>query len=401
MRIASRFLHAVAFAGTAALGACGRPASPVPVAARAPVAPALTESEIRELDIEYLREREKRDPTGATDPARLGALYLGRGRESGDPRDMILAEEAARRSLRNRASHNLQAAQVLQASLLAQHRFAEARRIAVALRDGEPENAGYQASAGEIWMELGEYDSARVAFASVRAAAGDPAVAPRLARWAEINGETDKARRVMRAGLATVLKLADVPREQVAWYWMRVGDIERRAGNLAAADSAYGAGLAVRPDDYRLLSAAAHSALLQRNWTRAVDLGEQSIAQLLDPATLGTLSDAHAAMGDTAKSNEYARVLDAVVLQQPGEYHRAWSLFLLDRGRHATTIHRKVREELRTRKDIYAFDLLAWSLHKQGRHREASAAMQRALSLGTRDPQLAQHAAAIQQALEK
>jgi len=54
---------------------------------------------------------------------------------------------------------------------------------------------------------------------------------------------------------------------------------------------------------------------------------------------------------------------------------------------------------MKTRRDIYAYDLLAWSLHKQGRDAEASRAMAIALSQGTKDPQLARHAAAIECAM--
>src|SRR5207247_2614697 len=106
-----------------------RSAPPRQAAAAAP-APALSESEIRDLDIEFYKARAKRDPTGAADLARLAGLYLQRSRETGDPRDAVRAEQAARRSLRNRASHNDQAEQVLSSSLLSQHRFAEALVVA-------------------------------------------------------------------------------------------------------------------------------------------------------------------------------------------------------------------------------------------------------------------------------
>ena len=80
------------------------------------------------------------------------------------------------------------------------------------------------------------------------------------------------------------------------------------------------------------------------------------------------LSDAYAALGDTTRSEEFARVLDVAVSKQPGAYHRAWSLFLLDHDRHVETVYKKIRTELATRKDVYGYDLLAWALHKQGRN---------------------------------
>ena len=383
------------FAGVAA---CGRQATP-PQAVDRPVVALRTDAEIRDLDIQYFTERAKNDPTGALDLARLSALYLARGRETGDPRDAILAEEAARKSLKNRHERNGAATQVLQTALLAQHRFDEALPLAHRARDMDPDNAALRAAVGDIEMELGMYDSARVSFSNLHTTLGDPAVAPRLARWAEIQGDPDKARRLLHAALVNVLKTPTVPREQVGWFWLRVGDVELRQANFAAADSAYRSGLAAHPDDYRLLSAIAHSALRQGKWQRAVTFGERAIAVTLDPATLGVLSDAYAALGDSSKSAEYAHVLDVSVLQQPGAYHRAWSLFLLDHNRHLDVVSRKIREELKTRKDVYAYDLLAWSLHKQGKDQEASKAMAQALREHTKDPQLTSHANAIRHAL--
>ena len=397
----NRFARVMMFAGAAVLfTACGRPASPARTASmQNPVVPLKTESEIRELDIEYFAQRARRDPTGALDLAHLSALYLARGRESGDPRDAILAEEAARHSIRNRKERNGAASQVLETALLAQHRFDEALPLAIAARDADPQNAGLRAALGDIQMEMGAYDSARVSFAAVHAPVGDPATAPRLARWAEIEGQPEKARRLLHAALTTVQKLPEVPREQLAWYWLRIGDVELRTGHPVAADSAYRTGLAVHPDDYRLLAALAHSALVQQDWKRAIALGERAIAVTLDPATLGILSDAYAALGDSVKSADYAHVLDVAVLKQPGAYHRAWSLFLLDHDRHVSTVARKIEQELRTRKDIYAYDLLAWSLHKQGRDVQAAAAMQVALKEGTQDAQLFYHSGMIEHAL--
>jgi tetratricopeptide (TPR) repeat protein len=381
--------------GTAA---CGRDVASVP-RADAATTPARSAAEIRELDLQYFTARAERDPTGGSDLAHLGALYLARARETGDPRDVLLAERAARRSLRNRFERNSGAASVLQSSLLAQHRFAEALSLAKRARDAEPDNDNLRAAVGEIEMELGQYDSARVAFTGLHAAFGDLHVAPRLARWAEIEGHPDRARRLLAAALANARRESAMPAEQLAWYWLRVGDVELRTGHLRAADSAYRAGLAIHPDDYRLLSALTHSAAMQQQLPAAIALGERAIAGTLDPATLGVLSDAYAAIGDTAKSAEMAHVLDVAVLRQPGAYHRAWSLFLLDHRRHVALVSRKIDEELRTRQDIYAFDLLAWSLHVRGRDSAAAAAMTRAMQEHTEDAQLYFHAGMIARSL--
>jgi len=390
----SRILAAVSrlvFASLAAAGAC-RHAEPVRSA------PRLSEAEIQDRDIEFYKTRAIADPTGAADLARLASLYLQRSRETGDQRDAERAEHAARRSLRNRRAHNDQAAQVLTSSLLAQHRFNEALVVARDLRNRNPGTPALVAAVAEIEMEMGQYDSARVAFDSLASARNDLAVVPRLARWAEIEGHPDEARRLMGHALALARHSAWLPREQVAWFWLRAGDIELRTGQFAAAESAYVQGLAAHPGDYRLLAARSRLAAAEHRWRDAVDYGNRAIASNLDPATLGTMSDAYAALGDTARAGELAHALDVAVRSQPGAYHRAWSLFLLDHDRQLRTVHQKIVAELHTRHDVYAYDLYAWSLHKQGRDADALRASRRALAQGTQDAQLLYHAAVIERA---
>ena len=380
--------------------ACGR-AAPAPHDTRtnaAPV-PALSDAEVRDQDVEFYAARVERDPTGGADLARLGALYLERSRETGDWRDATRAEEAARRSLRNRLAHNDAAAQVLASALLSQHKFDEALDVARGLRDRNPTSAPIRAQLAEVQMELGMYDSARVAFDSLADDRTSLAVVPRLARWAEIEGRSDDARRLMRHALAMARRDPRTPREQVAWFWLRVGDIEMRAGRLPKADSAYRAGLAAHPNDYRVLTALARLAANERRWQDAIGFANEAVAQVLDPATLGILSEAYAAIDDTVQSREYARALEVAVRGQPGEYHRAWSLFLLDHGRPTASLHRRIRDESKTRRDVYGYDLYAWSLYKQHRYADARRAMTIALGQGTQDAQLFFHAGKIAVAL--
>src|SRR3954462_15547805 len=91
--------------------------------------------------------------------------------------------------------------------------------------------------------------------------------------------------------------------------------------------------------------------------------------------------------------------MEVAVLHQPGPFHRAWSLFLLDHDRAVDTVLVRARDELAVRRDIYGYDLLAWALHRAGRSSEAQAPMVRALALGTRNATLFYHAAMIDHAV--
>jgi tetratricopeptide (TPR) repeat protein len=364
-----------------------------------PAPPGADEAGIRNRDIEFFEARVVRDPRSARDFAQLGRLYLQRARETGDNGDLIRAESNARHSLALRAARNDEAFGVLASALLSQHRFGEALQISRRLVDDDSTSIAARGLLGENLFELGHYDEARRVLGTLTMYRNDPGIAPRLARWAELTGHPEDARRLLRTAASQAGRRHGMPKEQLAWFHLRLGDLALRYGHLDEAKRELDAGLAIHAGDARLLATQARLAAVKHQWRDAADQGEQAIATAVDPATLGLLHDAYRMMGDSAKANAYYRAMALAVLRQPGPFHRAWSLFLLDHDREAPTVLANVREELRSRRDIYGYDLLAWALHRSGRDEEARVAMQHALALGTRDAMLFHHAGMIERAL--
>jgi len=352
-----------------------------------------------EADIAFYQARVAQDPYGAADRARLAGLYAQRARETGAYDDYLRAEREARASLAARTERNAAARVSLAGALMAQHRFSEARAQADTLFAAEPGRPSYRSLLGELQMETGDYDGARATFGSLLSSTANLGVAPRLARWMELTGHTIDARRVLYRAAHDAAARGDLPAEQVAWFHMRVGDLELRNGRLDEAADAFRAGLRAHPEDYRLLGEMAKLAAARGEWDAALELGGRAIAQVLDPATLVVMSDAALASGDSAKAEEYARVMEVSVRRQTGSLHRGWALFLLDRGRRIAQVAQQAEADVRARPDVYGYDLLAWARHEQGRDAEAWAAMRQALRLGTRDAQLFYHAGMIAAAL--
>lgn len=352
----------------------------------------------RDLQIAAYTQALDADPVSAIALAQLSGLYLQRGRESGNYENYEQAEAYARRSLGLRTQRNGMTYVTLSSALLAQHKFVEARMIAHDVVTLDPETPQYRALLGETELELGDYAAARKTFGNLRANRTHLSIAPRLARWAEINGRLTEARELLRGAMVQA-RSRKLPPEQVAWFHLRVAEMELRSGNTDDARTAIEQGLSLVPDDFRLLGAMARLKNSLGDAAGTIEYGERSIAERMDPITLGVLSDAYAAQGNGAKSADYAAAMQLVVTGQPGPYHRAWSIFLLDRDRDVPEVLKKAQEEIAIRRDVYGYDILGWALYKSHRYAEAAEAARAALQLNTPDASLWYHAGMIEAAL--
>lgn len=335
------------------------------------------------------------DTLSAFFPARAASLYLQRARSTGDYEDILRAESNARRSLALRQAHNDDAAVTLASSLMGEHRFVDAAAVARDLVAADTSSVDHRALLAEILLERGSYDEAAAIFAPLGHVRMKLSWAPRYARWLELTGRTDSARRVIRTAGEEAITLDHLPRETVAWYYLRMGDLQFRDGHVRDARRAYTEGLEVAPGDHRLLAARAKLHAATGDWKHAVGDAERSLATTLDPAPLAVLVDAYSALGDSARAAESHAALEAAFLHQPGPFHRAMSLYFLDHREHLPEVLAKAREEIAVRQDAYGYDVLAWALHAAGENGAARAAITRALTTGVRDALFHYHAGII------
>lgn len=382
-----------------AFAACAKTAPRAKPAAVEFVAAPGDEPSVRDQDIAFYTKRLAEDPMSATDRSRLALLHLARARAQGSVSDIERAESLAVASLKIRESRNAATWSILASARLAKHDFVGARHAAEQYLTGDSSAVTAKALLGEVLLELGEYDRAASLFRSLEGIDNSLTTLARLGRWYELTGRLDRGRTVAQFAARRARFDGNLSREQIAWFQLRVGELAHKRGDFDAADSAFALGLRINPNDFRILSASARLALARGNADLAIQLAERVVADLPDPVTLGVLSAAWRAKGDSAQARAYFNAMTRSALTQPGAIHRAWGLYLVDRGQRVGDVLRRVRKELATRHDVYGYDLLAWSLHAMGRDKEAWRAMERALALGTEDSQLAYHAAEIAQAL--
>ena len=395
MRLA-RLLLLFLGATTALGGLARRSSSSAPVrGGRDPVA----ERRIRDADIGFFDARVRRDTSGALDPLRLGALLLERGRANGAESDLIAAEQHARRSLANREARNGVAWQLLAAVLVARHRFPEARKAAARAAALEPDRPGARALLGEVLLELGEYEEAARVFAGLRTRRHELSVAPRYARWLELQGKSREAIALLAVSARGAAQDDGLSAQQIGWFSLRLAELELRMGRTPHAARWLDRAAPLLPEDPRYLSARAHLALARHDAAQAIAFGDSALAIRPDPEAFALLAAAWEARGDRVRAEEYVRALEGMSAASTTGIHRSVALALLDHNRRVPEVLKAAQRELEEHQDVYSWDVLAWALWKSGRPGDAWRAMVQALRQRTDDPRILAHARVIAESL--
>ena len=363
----------------------------------APATPPAARDDARVLtgDIAFYESRLPRDPYGARDRAVLGGLYLARSRATGSASDLARAETLARASLGLRRGRNADAARVLVASLMAGHRFAEARRVLWPLGVAAPEDVVTRATLGELALELGRYAEADSLFGGLGMQRMEPAVGTRYARWLELSGKSGAARELLAALRGRQATAYRVPTSELAWLDLRLGELAMRNGRADLAATALARGRRLAPADHRLLAASARLAAAGEDWAEAVRLADSALALLPEPGTLVVLLEAARAQGDTAAAGEYRRALQATTRGGPAALHRDWALSLLDHQGADSALLAAISAQHAERHDVYTHDLVAWARYRTGDLAGARILADSALLRHVRDATLYEHAARI------
>ena len=321
----------------------------------------------------------------------LADAYLDRVRAGGDLRDLQRAELALRKALRT--SPEPDKVRVRQASVaFAQHEFNDALAIASDILERQPDNLAAQSVAADSQLELGDVAGAAATYERLAADAASPAASVRLARIAFLTGDIASAVEYAREAAAEAA-IAGFP-DEVAFYSTHLAGYLELRGDLDGARRAARTAVRALPDYAPGLAALARVSEAVGHRAAAIRLMERAAALLPQPEHLGYLGDLYAVNGRHDLAEIQYRTVEAVATLNRGTsvYDRAYVLFLADHGRRTGLAVRMARAELQVRRDIYAYDALAWALLADGQADRAWAVAQSALGLGTPDPRIAYHA---------
>jgi tetratricopeptide (TPR) repeat protein len=174
-------------------------------------------------------------------------------------------------------------------------------------------------------------------------------------------------------------------------------------GNLPEAESHFQKALQTYPNYYRGLAGVAQVRAAKGRYDDAIDLYHKAIAILPLPDFVAALGDIYAKTGEREKARQQYDLVEYIgKLSNVGDgrdrpllYNRELAYFYADHDIKLTEALELAKRELDYRKDIYAYDVLAWSLYKNGKVAEARDSIDEALKLGTKDAKLFYHAGMI------
>ena len=332
----------------------------------------------------------------------LGAAYIQKARETGDVTYYGLAEKALKQALALHPTDRLATDVMTRLALVAlsRHEFADARAYAQrALGYGTGQLFPY-AILGDVYFEIGELDKASEAYAKLATLTGAAYPSTRLATVQFLQGKTQEAIDEAERGVEALLNDKG-PRENVAWAEFRLGELFFQAGELTKAETAYRNAVRRYPGYHWALAGLARVRAAQKRYDDAISLYWQAIAVIPLPQYAAALGDVYAKVGRAGEAKkqyalvEYIGALNAINKEI---YNRDLALFYADHDLKLPRALELAERELQVRRDIYTYDVLAWTLYKNQKPDAALRAMEEALKLPTKDARLFFHAGMIHQA---
>jgi tetratricopeptide (TPR) repeat protein len=174
-------------------------------------------------------------------------------------------------------------------------------------------------------------------------------------------------------------------------------------GNLTDAEASYQLARTTYPNYYRALAGLAQIQVAHQRYPEAIALYQQALTVIPLPEYAAALGDVLTKVGrheDATKQYALVEYIGHLTTLNQVLYNRELATFYVDHDVKPREALALARKELEVRQDIYAYDLLAWALYKNGHLQEAQAAITEALKLGTQDARLFFHAGMIHARLE-
>lgn len=350
--------------------------------------------------IRFFQKKLKDDPDYYVSYNRLAATYLQKARESGDLTYYELAEKTIHKSLELESTHAEAAETFGLASAIdfAEHKFEEAAGKAERAIQLDPLDLGSYASAGDAYMEMGDYEKANNYFAHLDSEGKfRPGLTylelTRKASLALALGRPEEAISKLEGAIEAGTQ-ASLPPENIAWTQFTLGEAYLQIGDLKHAESAFMASLARFPAYHRAMAGLAKLRVSQKRYPEAIASYEKAMAIIPLPIYAAALGDIYQKTGKVTEARKQYQLVEYIAslsFLSKTVYNRELSLFYADHDIHLDRATELATRESKIRHDLYTQDTLAWALFKAKRVPESVATISQIEQYKPRDPVLLFH----------
>lgn len=374
--------------------------------AAAPVAPALATEQLRaaadqrpvnttDQAIWSYQEHIRQAPDDVNAYALLGAAYLQRARETGDPAYYGKAEAVFDEALK-RDGQNIEALIGKGSLALSRHQFREALAIGEQAQSLNPTIPRIYGVIADAQTELGMYDEAVATLQKMIDMRPDLSSYSRVSYARELHGDVAGAiaamQEAVRSGMPTT--------EGTEWVRVQLGNLYFNKGDLYDAEQEYQQALKFLPGYVYAQAGLGRVRAAQGRYDEAIKLYNQAIARMPLPEFVIALGETEEAIGraDAAKQYDLVRAMQQLFKANGVDTDLELALFDADHGQNPQAALALARAAYQHRPSIKASDTLAWTLFKAGQPAEARRYADEALRLGTQDALMLYHAGMIAQA---
>ena len=267
--------------------------------------------------------------------------------------------------------------------LLNDHRFTEARELALELLARDAHDVTALGLLSDAALELGDREQALDA--AQRMVDEKPSLLSygRAAHLRWLQGDVTGAKRLYERAIAAGAELKD--REPRAWMIVQAALVFWHAGDYAGADAGLNLALREQPEYAPALEAKGRVALARGDARAAIGWLERAERKNPLCETAWMLGDAYRLVGDQARAAQaYERV------EREGKAHdpRTLALFYATRDEEPREALRLAKLEHAQRRDLYSDDVLAYALYRNGDVEQARALSRKVIAQGAPDARL-------------
>ena len=362
-----------------------RAALPVQTTCDAPV----TGQDKRDLELARLQAKLREPQVTSSAFVSVGYAWVGKARAEAEPQRYLNAEACAEQAL-ERNPNDAAAAGLRGMVLLNDHRFADARKLALELIAKDARDATAYGLLSDAELELGELDQA--IDAGQRMVDEKPSLLSygRAAHLRWLQGDVAGAKRLYQQAIDAGAQLKD--REPRAWMIVQAALVFWHAGDYAGADAGFDLARSEEPDYAPALEGKGRVALARRDYRAAAQWLQRAQQKSPLVETTWLLGDAFLLAGQRELAErEYARVIRDGMSHDP----RTLALFYASKNQEPDEALRLAQLDYKQRRDPYAKDVLAYALFRSGDIKDARALSKDVLRTSIPDARLLYRAGRI------